>query len=492
MNMWQCCSVSRLPITWGIIITGALVYFIWGNTHEGIWLDESFSAAFTNRPLPDILGAIKTYDSHPPLYYLALGIFRKIFGNSLSVLRAFSALGTVSMLALGAGPIRRAFGAGGGIIFAVLVFAAPFNLVYAQEARMYSWAAFSVTACIAYGYLAIEKGKTSDWAKFGILAVCAAYTHYCALLAVTIAGLLMAIWITAKKRERLAPFLLTAAAALFLFLPWLRFPLGTLRHGSSISWIPKLTWDIVVNVLEHPFGYKFSVNNPPQALITFLWIFVMALWGIYTGISKRKKEVEVSALALLTYAINVGFLIIASIIYRPLLTERYIVPILGLLLLSAAYAWTLLPVRGQALSCLLLLLLCLPQAVAIRRQQFNGPMNEASKYINSDLRPGDVFLHNDWHTMGTFSFSFPNNKHFVYCLDSGNRENYEDPVFGHNVMSGPDLEGFIKGKKNIWLVGRTGSSDVWMVQGKIKVEGEKRTFTQAYSWYGVWVERVEP
>jgi hypothetical protein len=119
-------------------------------------------------------------------------------------------------------------------------------------------------------------------------------------------------------------------------------------------------------------------------------------------------------------------------------------------------------------------------------------MNEASKYINSDLRPGDVFLHNDWHTMGTFSFSFPNNKHFVYCLDSGNRENYEDPVFGHNVMSGPDLEGFIKGKKNIWLVGRTGSSDVWMVQGKIKVEGEKRTFTQAYSWYGVWVERVEP
>jgi uncharacterized membrane protein len=60
----------------------------------------------------------------------------------------------------------------------------------AQNARMYTWAAFFITATATYLYLAVTENKTKDWVFFGVGAVLGLYTHvYLTLECAIIMGL---------------------------------------------------------------------------------------------------------------------------------------------------------------------------------------------------------------------------------------------------------------------------------------------------------------
>jgi len=114
--------------------------------------------------------------SHPPLYYLALHIFRLIFGNSVFSLRTFSVLGAVALAAWGIGPVKRALGNRVGIIYTIITFALPITLSMAQETRMYTWAAFWVTGSALYGFLAYKEGHLRDWI-FSAYVPCTPHTR---------------------------------------------------------------------------------------------------------------------------------------------------------------------------------------------------------------------------------------------------------------------------------------------------------------------------
>jgi hypothetical protein len=52
------------------ICTGAgcgITFLIINNTHDGIWNDEVYSAAYASHSIPRLLELVK-WDSHPPQY----------------------------------------------------------------------------------------------------------------------------------------------------------------------------------------------------------------------------------------------------------------------------------------------------------------------------------------------------------------------------------------------------------------------------------------
>jgi len=116
--------------------------------NKGMWLDEAFSVWMANHSVPDMLQWIVKIDQHPPLYYLLLHYWVAHYGDTPYYARLLSALfGTVTIpmiYLIG----KRISGDMVGLAAAVFLALSPFNIYYAQEARMYTLLTFNTAVTI--------------------------------------------------------------------------------------------------------------------------------------------------------------------------------------------------------------------------------------------------------------------------------------------------------------------------------------------------------
>ncbi|MFN2233096.1 MAG: glycosyltransferase family 39 protein [Anaerolineales bacterium] len=115
---------------------------------NGMWLDETFSVWLANHSLEEMLSWIAKIDQHPPLYYLLLHPWIGKFGDTPYYVRLLSVLfGTITI------PViyqigKRMSGAMMGLVAALFLALSPFNIRFAQEARMYTLLTFNAAMAI--------------------------------------------------------------------------------------------------------------------------------------------------------------------------------------------------------------------------------------------------------------------------------------------------------------------------------------------------------
>ena len=115
---------------------------------NGMWLDETVSVWLADHSLPDMLHWIVKIDPHPPLYYLLLHYWIALKGDTPYYARLFSALfgaGTIPMIYLIG---KHMSGAMTGLAAAVFLAFSPYNIYFAQEARMYTFLTFNASVAI--------------------------------------------------------------------------------------------------------------------------------------------------------------------------------------------------------------------------------------------------------------------------------------------------------------------------------------------------------
>jgi hypothetical protein len=128
------------------LIGGGLRVFLLDN--KGMWLDETFSVWLANHSVVDMLQWIVKIDQHPPLYYLLLHYWIAHNGDTPYYVRLLSALfgaGTIPMIYLIG---KRMSGVVMGLAAAVILALSPFNIRFAQEARMYTLLTFNAAVAI--------------------------------------------------------------------------------------------------------------------------------------------------------------------------------------------------------------------------------------------------------------------------------------------------------------------------------------------------------
>jgi hypothetical protein len=116
--------------------------------HKGMWLDETFSVWLANHSVVELLQWTAKIDQHPPLYYLLLHYWVALNGDTPHSVRLLSALfgaGTIPIVYLIG---KRMSGAIMGLAAAVLLALSPFNIRFAQEARMYTCLTFNAAVAI--------------------------------------------------------------------------------------------------------------------------------------------------------------------------------------------------------------------------------------------------------------------------------------------------------------------------------------------------------
>src|SRR6185295_18453563 len=131
-------SVTRVSL---ILLLLTSSFFALYNSNSAYTSDEVWSVNTSSLNYRSELTALKA-DVHPPLYFLILHSWLRLFGTGERAVRALSGLFyVVSVLAIfGIG--RELYGSKTGLFCAVIYLSSPLAILAAQFARMYSLLSF--------------------------------------------------------------------------------------------------------------------------------------------------------------------------------------------------------------------------------------------------------------------------------------------------------------------------------------------------------------
>jgi 4-amino-4-deoxy-L-arabinose transferase-like glycosyltransferase len=280
---------------------------------DSLWFDEAASVRIVRQGFSTMLQSIRDDERIPPLHYLILHAWVRIFGHSEASVRLPSALagiGAVWVLYLLA---RRLFGVGPALVAALLLAVAPFQIQYSQEARSYSlMLLLSLTSCWLFVRMLEEAESRSTEAAYVLASAAAIYAHLYALFTLIAQAVTYAVlWTRADKpRWPMRRWFIAQLAIAALFLPWLPITLRWARSVGSGFWLPPAT----ARDLWTP--YLAYVGGSMPLLIAVILLAIL-------GIIVQRRNVRGVALMLALATLPVLVPVIVSILSKPTFTPRY-------------------------------------------------------------------------------------------------------------------------------------------------------------------------
>lgn len=395
---------------WGLLAAAACVYFFLA-LDTSVWADEAYTFAMLGHSYREIW-RITAADVHPPLYYFLLKLLTSPFGGKMLPVRLFSTVPYLLILAVGGWQGRRLFGVRTGLAFMLLFFLFPFGRGFAAEARMYSLAALFVFLNALFAYRCLISDGWKNWAGFAAAGVCAAYTHYFALVSVGILYGLLLIAILLRDRKRWTKWLLASAATVVLYLPWLKSFLSQLAYKvNNEYWIEPIGLNTVIGYFREVFG----ANGMATYFLFSGGLYLAVLVWILLRGEKRDRLVCLCALAVPAGTAAVGLL--ASVLVRPVFIARYLAPSAPLLVFFMAYALGRMERREIESAALTVLLMggvsgLATQAVEVLRK----PAGELDAGFVRQYETADAFLvssGNTLHVSQVLSYYDPETPIFV-------------------------------------------------------------------------------
>ncbi|HEV8339217.1 MAG TPA: glycosyltransferase family 39 protein, partial [bacterium] len=182
--------------------------------------DEAYSVYIARQGFADIPRLLANYDTHPPLHYALLHLWMRLFGSSEVAVRLPSVLASLGVVALTWRLARNIAGETAAAVAAAFIALSPFQIMSAQEARMYPFLTlFGLAASFALWSLADgAEGKGSRlWIFYAAAMALALYTHHFAFLLLVAHGVYVVL--VDRRRPMLRTWSLAAAAVLLAYLP---------------------------------------------------------------------------------------------------------------------------------------------------------------------------------------------------------------------------------------------------------------------------------
>ena len=301
-----------------LVLSGGLRFA--GITFDSLWLDEGYQtlADATGQELPNFvqpanhpflfhfdrphcLQAVLNNFRHvdplcPPLYPLVLNRWMAVFGDSDLTIRLLSMVFSLSSLVVLFVLVKNLFGFQTAIFVSIVQAVSPFDILYAQEARMYSLTVLaSAVSCGAFIWLIKQRSSTgrslcgllvyvgSTWALIN--------SHYTALFILVFQGLFGTWYCLRQRLLRLYTCLVCSWVCIFLlWLPWFDLfrQAAALRTASfyvvrSQSWWWPL-WALAVRI---PFnwvvfltGKKVMLYAVPLYVTAALMLVLAAVFAL--------------------------------------------------------------------------------------------------------------------------------------------------------------------------------------------------------------------
>jgi len=228
---------------------------------QSVWLDESATMILVHRGFSGMLSHLSNSESAPPLYYVLVWAWTKVFGAGALGFRSFSAVaGTLTipvMYAAGRRVSPRV-----GLWAAALAAVNPAMYYYSQEARCYALLIlFSALAFVAWQHTlhAPDRRRLAVWAGVSILAL---LTHYFAVFLFLPEAFVLG--------RRLGWRRVVAPAGAVVLVGLALMPLAVSQHGNGkkAEWIEEAS--LISRVAETAKLFLAGVYGPLEILSALL------------------------------------------------------------------------------------------------------------------------------------------------------------------------------------------------------------------------------
>jgi len=365
-----------------LVVLTALSLFLRTRYISGqFWMDEALSVGISSHSLTSIPGVLR-HDGSPPLYYLVLHVWMSVFGNSESATHALSLLFGLLTIPAGAWVAWSLWGRWAAFLAGVLFAMNPFLTAYSQETRMYTLMA--LLGLLATG--ALIQGFVYRRRRYLILfAVCQAlmlYTHAWGIFfgVGAVVALIPVWWLAEDRRGVLRDGVLAFGAAAVLFLPWVPTLLYQAAHTGS-------PWDLSPN-FGAPVQISRNLMGGDRATTALVLAAAIGLAPFFTRAYRRSRDARSMWLMILLPIGTLGFGWLISR-FSPAWQYRYFAPILGALLLLAA--WGMARAKGVGLVALILVVIFWANPASYT-PTYKSDMRDVAGEMAPLLHPGDLVV----------------------------------------------------------------------------------------------------
>lgn len=314
-----------------IVIIGTLMYLslIGG---KNVWADEAYTFALIKHNFSE-LWSITAADVHPPLYYILIKLFTQPFNYNLIVAKIFSIIPYIVIILFGGIQLKKYFSKKTSLLFMGLFLLFPFSLSYVVEVRMYSLAAMFVFLNAIFAYRCYKDNSNFSWSMFALFGICAAYTHYFAMVSVGITyGILLIVSI---KKKMFSKWLIAAIGTILFYIPWLAEFVSQLAYKiNNEYWIEEITPLTLLKYIYRIFGTSGNEVN-----LFFIFPSLSYLIAFISVINSKQSNNILLSICMLSIPLGTIFIgVIASLLIRPVFVIRYVVPAIPLLIAFMAIA----------------------------------------------------------------------------------------------------------------------------------------------------------
>ncbi len=290
----------------------------------GIEYDEAFSIRTAAGSLQQILFTVATYEPHPPLYYSFLHFWYPIAGATEFALRFPTVAANVVTIVLLIKIADLLEWREAGLIGAFLLALNPYQVWYAQEARMYTPVACFGAGAV-YGALRIlRRGNRRDLAIQAIFTILALYSHYYAIFLVVFLNLQAGAWMLMDRgaRRRVRRWLEAQAVTAACYIPWLayanRISLYYTRPPVSLSDMAGIAAEAL---RDFSVGTSLPMSLAVPCSLAFLAVLVIGIWAAWHPPGRKQSWRGLGVAA--GYLLHAPFLGAVVSIVRSMYQPRY-------------------------------------------------------------------------------------------------------------------------------------------------------------------------
>ena len=387
--------LNRYTLILLVVLLAGLFFRVYGLGDEALWLDEGIALKLAHAS-PLVVTIERAFNNHPPVYFLTLHYWVKLFGDSLFYARILSVIfGVLTILMLyilG----RRLFNERVGILSAFLAAISTFHIYYSQEARMYTMVAFLSLVSMYFMVRLFEKRTFAISAGYILSSFFLLYTHYSALLIVLTQNIYFIVMLLSKRKElhELNPkrWFTLQAVLVILYLPWMQVAIRRFFGiQKSDYWIPQ------------PSGFSIVDSFREYAGSTMLFVIFMALVGFFLLVLVTK--LRISVYLPVTRKIYLLFAWLLTPIVVPFVVSQFSNSLyVTKYTISSSLAFYFLVALGidnikhryfKFLTIGVIVALFLAGILKYYTETNKLPFEEVANYINENAKRGDLIIYND-------------------------------------------------------------------------------------------------
>ena len=370
---------SRKALPWllylySFILFGMHFVRIFDNS---FWGDEGFSIELTKMSFFRMCIATAK-DVHPPLYYFFTQILYHILGDHGYVYHLSAVIPYGLILVLACTVIRKWFGLMPAAVLVTFSSLSSNAIIYNVEARMYSLGALFVLASFLSFYQIYQVNRPADWFLFGFASLCAAYTHYYALISVAFFYLmLLPLWFRGKEfRQRIVRLY---SITVLSYIVWLIALYKSFKRTADAWWLesiatPSDCWDFLWG------SGLLSVI----ALVIFVWYAASFLWKQFkTHALSNENILFLAGLASILGTVLVG--LVLSYLVRPFLVPRYLFPLTPVAYLMLGICLSKMRWHNAVASLLIVLVLGIGFPLYVRIYQHEREVEQGTQICTKAL-----------------------------------------------------------------------------------------------------------